>query len=171
MSTLPCLAVSLGSQLPFPRGTAPLLLLPHIDGGDTTQAKVSNNASHPPDPAGCDQQVFLTVFGKLERLNVDRVGADKPIRKEIWSLQYHCRLNQQGMVFLASIFHLLLMLVLVCKNILIMLLQTLASKPISTQYDREQCFKLSSPGRARDIWGCRDVKIGKWLEAVLGRAG
>ena len=122
------------------------------------QAEVSNNAFHPPDPAGCGQQVFLTVFGKPERLNVDRVGAGKPIEKEIWSLQYHCKLTQCGMVFLASIFHLLCVLVLVCRNILITLLQTLASNPTSTQYDGEyweQGLKLPSLGRAGDIWVSR----------------
>lgn len=46
------------------------------------------------------------------------------------------------------------MLVLVCKNILIMLLQTLTPNPTSAQYDGEyweQVLKLSNLGRARDI--------------------
>lgn len=140
---------------------------------ESPRKQVSNNDFYPPDPAGCGQQVFLTVFGKSGRLNVGRVGAEKPTGEEIWSLKYHCRLNQWGMVFLASIFHLLCVLVLVCKNILMLLLQTLASNPSSAPYDGEyweQGLKLSSPGRARDIWVYRDVKVGRWLEALLGRA-
>ena len=41
--TLPCLAITLGSQLPFPQGTAPLLLLPDTGYGDTMKAHASKS--------------------------------------------------------------------------------------------------------------------------------
>jgi len=125
-----------GPQDPLPSGTAPLLLHPDTGCGDTMKTCVSKSLimlSILLALQGCGQQVFLTVFGKSERLNVDRVGADETLGKGIWSLQYHHRLNQWGIVFQASIFHLLCVLVLGCNNILIVLLQTLASNLTSAQ--------------------------------------